>query len=58
MLFDPTNITFPSSTLNLDEMVNEKQRMSIINSTLNESSSQRDTNDDLHNLSIFDLYSF
>ena len=58
MLSDPANVTFPRSILNLDEVVNEKQRASVINSTLNESSSQGDTNNDFYDLSIFDLHSF
>ena len=56
--WDPTKVTFPRPNLTLDDAVNEKRRVSVITSTLNESSSQGDHNEDLNDPSIFDLNSF
>ena len=58
MPWDPINVTFPRPTLSLDEVVDEKRRVSTINSTLNEYKSQGNDNEDPQDQFIFDLNSF
>ena len=55
--WDPNKVTFPRPNLSLDEVVNEKRRVSVVISTIIESSSWEDDKDDQNDPSIFDLAS-